>query len=108
MRYPDGGGLSEAGRQRREAVRRQAAEMFGHDESTARVAARLRVSEKSVRQWRRTWKAGGDEALASTGAGGSTCKLTDEQLRQLTEVLTPARPDGAGRTSGGPSLASLR
>jgi transposase len=69
--------------------------MFAQGEVTAQVAARLRVSEKSVRQWRRAWKAGGDEALASTGAGGSACKLTDEQLLQLTEVLD-AGPAGRG------------
>ena len=61
--------------------------MFVQGEPTVRVAQRLRVSEKSVRQWRRAWKAGGVDALASAGPGGSTCKLTGEQVRQLIEVL---------------------
>jgi putative transposase len=77
VRYPDGGGLSAAARLRREAVRRQAAGMFSEDATTAQVAGWLRVSEKSVRQWRRAWVAGGDAALASAGAGGSVCKLND-------------------------------
>ncbi|GAB3161902.1 hypothetical protein GCM10027290_68580 [Micromonospora sonneratiae] len=87
VRYPDGGGLSAAARSRREAVRRQAAEMFERGEPTVQVAQRLRVSEKSVRQWRRRWVAGGVDALASGGAGGSRCKLDEAQIRELTTVL---------------------
>ena len=66
MRYPDGGGLSAAGRARREAVRLQAAAMFEQGISAVQVARELRVSTKPAYQWRRRWRAGGDAALAST------------------------------------------
>ena len=52
MRYPDGGGLTAAGRVRRESVRLQAAGMFEQDVKPVQVAHRLRVSAKSARQWR--------------------------------------------------------
>jgi transposase len=87
MRYADGGGLTMEGRSRREQVRLQAAEMFEHGEDARRIASLLRVSTKSVYQWRRTWRAGGEAALASRGAGGSLCKLDEEQLAQLRVAL---------------------
>ena len=43
MRYPDGGGLSAAGRARREKVRLQAAEWFAEGVTPPEVARRLRV-----------------------------------------------------------------
>src|SRR3954469_22491280 len=70
MRYPDGGGLSPAARERRETLRMQAARLFAEDVAPAQVAARLRVSTKSVYQWRRRWRAGGEAGVASPGAGG--------------------------------------
>jgi len=67
MRYPDGGGLTAAGRARRESVRLHAARMYEHDVSPVQVqvARRLRVSTKSACQWRRRWRAGGETALMS-------------------------------------------
>jgi transposase len=95
MRYADGGGLTAQGRSRREQVRLQAAEMFAHDVDAAQVARSLRVSTKSVYQWRRAWRAGGEAALASKGPGGSPCKLDDEQLAQLRAALEAGpRPHG--------------
>ena len=44
MRYPDGGGLSAAGRARREKVRLRAAEWFAQGIEPPEVAQRLRVS----------------------------------------------------------------
>lgn len=87
MRYPAGGGMSTAARARREAVRGQAAGMFEECRSTAQIASELRVSEKSVREWRRRWTAGGTLALASAGPGGADCKLDGEQRKQLAVVL---------------------
>jgi transposase len=103
MRYADGGGLTMEGRSRREQVRLQAAEMFEHGTDARQVARSLRVSTKSVYQWRRAWHAGGEAALASKGAGGSPCKLNDGQLAQLRAALE-AGPAAYGwpRTSGGP------
>ena len=64
---------------RREKVRIQAATMFEESQSTTQIAFELQVSEKSVRQW--------TAALASAGPGGSGCKLTADQQKQLAEML---------------------
>ena len=95
MRYADGGGLTAQGRSRREMVRLQAAEMFAKDADAREVARSLRVSTKSVYQWRRAWRAGGEGALASKGAGGNPCKLDEEQLAQLRAALE-AGPGACG------------
>jgi len=87
MRYPDGGGLTAQGRSRREQVRLQAAEMFAQDADAGQIARSLRVSAKSVYQWRRAWRAGGEAALASKGPGGCPCKLDDGQIAQLRAAL---------------------
>src|SRR4051812_49783015 len=87
MRYPDGGGLSPAARVRRETLRMQAARLFADDVAPVQVAARLRVSTKSVYQWRRRWRAGGEQALASKGPGGTSCRLSDAQLQRLRTEL---------------------
>jgi transposase len=87
MRYADGGGLTAQGRSRREMVRLQAAEMFAHDADAREIARSLRVSTKSVYQWRRAWRAGGEAALASKGPGGNPCKLGEDQVAQLRAAL---------------------
>ena len=79
--------MNAAARARREAVREQAAAMFEESMPTVRIASELRVSEKSVREWRRRWTVGGIAALASSGPGGSDCKLDDEQQEQLAGML---------------------
>jgi putative transposase len=61
--------------------------MFAQDADAGQVARSLRVSTKSVYQWRRAWRAGGEVALASKGPGGSTCKLDKDQLARLGEAL---------------------
>jgi len=87
MRYADGGGLTTEGRSHRELVRLQAAEMFAYDADALEIARSLRVSTKSVYQWRRAWRAGGEKALASKGADGNPCKLDEGQLAQLRAAL---------------------
>jgi transposase len=87
MRYADGGGLTAEGRARRERVRLRAAELFAQDADPVQIARSLRVSTKSVYQWRRAWRAGGVEALASKGPGGSACRLSEGQLAQLRAAL---------------------
>ena len=81
MRYADGGGLTAEGRARREKVRLAAAEMFAQDADPALIAGSLRVSTKSVYQWRRAWRAGGQEALASKGRAGAPAGSTMPSLR---------------------------
>lgn len=79
--------MNAAARVRREKVRVQAAAMFAESLTTAQIASELRVSAKSVREWRRKWNVGGTAALASTGPGGSDCKLSAGQQKQLAEIL---------------------
>lgn len=87
MRYPDGGGLDAAERARREKVRLEAAGMIEAGAGDQEIAKRFRVSRMSVNRWRRALAAGGREALASKGAGGAKCKLTEAQVAGLEEVL---------------------
>lgn len=87
MRYADGGGVAARERVRREALRIQAAELFETGVNVPEVARRLRVTLKSVYQWRREWTAGGAAALASKGPGGQHCKLGPEQCEKLSAML---------------------
>ena len=87
MRYADGGGLTAKGRQRREAVRLEAAELFAEGVAPAEVAQRLRVSSKSAYLWQRDWREGGTEALASCGPVGQRCKLSVRCQEKLAEYL---------------------
>ena len=95
MRYADGGGLTQAGRQRREQVRQEAADLFAAGVSALEVAARLEVSTKSAYAWRRAWLADGPKALQSKGSAGARSKLSDEQVRRLQQRLE-AGPAAAG------------
>ena len=98
MRYPDGGGLTAAERDRREQVRLAAAELIEAGASDREVARRFRVSRMSANRWRRALAAGGRAALASKGAVCANCR----------PLWTPARPPGdgmkisAGRWRGSP------
>ena len=95
MRYPDGGGLDAAERARRERVRLAAAEMIEAGVGDREIARRFRVSRMSVNRWRRALAAGGREALASKGASGAQCKLTEAQAAELEAVLEQG-PAAAG------------
>ncbi len=68
-------------------MRLQAAQMYKQDVSPVQVAHRLRVSTKSAYQWRRRWRAGGEAALASKGAGGAVCRLSAGQVARLRAAL---------------------
>jgi transposase len=59
--------MTEAGRQRREQVRMQAAQWFAEGRPNAEIAAELRVGLRQVEKWRRAWRQGGAEALRSRG-----------------------------------------
>ena len=87
MRYPDGGGLTAAERDRREQVRLAAAELVDAGVSDREIARRFRVSRMSANRWRRALASGGREALTSKGAGGARCKLSAAQLAELDAVL---------------------
>ncbi|WP_323180252.1 helix-turn-helix domain-containing protein [Streptomyces sp. NBC_00201] len=83
MRYPDGGGLTAEQRRRREEVRMRAADFFAEDVKVPCIARELRVSEKSVYQWRRAWVSGGREALRSQGPPGYDCRLGPDLQAKL-------------------------
>ncbi len=84
---PDGGGLTAAGRARRERVRLAAAELIEAGASDREVAKRFRVTRMSANRWRRALAAGGRAALMSKGPGGGPCKLSPAQVRELEAVL---------------------
>jgi len=68
-------------------MRLQAVQMFQQGIKPVQVARLLRVSTKSAYQWRRRWRAGGEAALASKGAGGAACRLDEQQLVRLRAAL---------------------
>src|ERR1700736_2694652 len=87
MRYAQGGGLTVRARARREALRFEAAEMLAAGMETDQVAARLRVSARSVRRWRAAMACGAESALGSRGPGGAACRLGQAQLEALEQAL---------------------
>jgi transposase len=106
MRYAQGGGLTVEGRRRREQVRREAVERFEQRAPMAVIAAELRVSERSVRRWRRDWQAGGLAGVASRGQA-ARCRLDEQQLAALDMVLD-AGPLAAGWKDQRWTLARIR
>jgi transposase len=81
MRYAQRGGYTPAEQQRRELLRLQAAERFARD-GISQIARDLRVTEGSVRRWRRAWRDGGIEALRSKGPV-SRERLSPQQWARL-------------------------
>ena len=106
MRYAQGGGLTAEGRRRRERVRLEAVERFEQRAPAAVIAAELRVSERSVRRWRRAWLDGGLAGLASRGQA-ARCRLDEGQLAALDAALD-AGPLAAGWTDQRWTLARVR
>ncbi|MEU9048238.1 MULTISPECIES: winged helix-turn-helix domain-containing protein [unclassified Kitasatospora] len=86
MRYAQGGGLTAERRAFREQVRLEAAARFEVGEKTSVIARDLRVSERSVERWRRSWREGGTEALRSSGPA-SVPRLSADQFAELEEEL---------------------
>ncbi|XKK39639.1 IS630 family transposase [Nocardiopsis sp. ARC36] len=86
MRYPTGGGLTAAERQRREAVRLAAAEGFEAGATDIQVARTYRVTRMSAWRWHHTLKTGGRQALRSKGPA-SRCRLADDELDLLEQLL---------------------
>jgi putative transposase len=87
VRYPDGGGLTAAQREKRERLRLEAAELFVAGIEPPQVALRLRVSRNSAYRWRRAWAVGGTGALVSKGPSGTPCRLNARQLERLAAAL---------------------
>lgn len=87
VRYADGGGLNARGRARREEVRMPAAELFERQVAVKEIAARLRMSAKSVFAWRAAWRRRGRAGLVSKGPSGTGCRLGEVQLSRLQTEL---------------------
>ena len=87
MPYAQGGGLTAERRRLRERIRCEEGERFARGEKPAVIAKDLRVSERSVERWRRAWREGGVDALASTGPA-KLPKLSDGQFAELEKELT--------------------
>jgi putative transposase len=86
VRYATGGGLTPKEQAKREQVRLAAAERFARGDHTADIARDLRITERSVERWRRTWREGGTEALRSKGPV-STERLSAAQWQRLEAEL---------------------
>ncbi|MFE5143998.1 helix-turn-helix domain-containing protein [Streptomyces fagopyri] len=107
MRYADGGSLTAERRAAREGIRLEAGQRFAQGDRTSGIARDLRVSERSVEQWRRNWCEGGLEGLRSMGPA-KLPKLSDVRFALLEVDWPKGRPCMAGKTSGGPWNASKR
>ena len=86
MRYAQRGGYTPAEQQRRERLRLEAAERFARGDGISEIARDLRVTEGSVRRWRRAWARGGTAALKSKGPV-SREKLSGQQWARLEAEL---------------------
>jgi transposase len=79
-------------RQRLQARRLRAAELFAAGVRQAEVARQLGVSRQSVHLWHQRWQAEGTEGLRSRGPTGPTPRLSDAQLALIEQALL----EGAG------------
>ncbi|MEQ4611407.1 helix-turn-helix domain-containing protein [Streptomyces cavourensis] len=86
MRYPQGGGLTAERQVFRERVRMEAIGMFAEGRGSTEIAKELRVSVRSVQQWRRSWREAGWDAVRSRGPA-SRPKLSDVLFAVLEEEL---------------------
>ncbi|MFE9429321.1 winged helix-turn-helix domain-containing protein [Kitasatospora sp. NPDC006697] len=79
--------MTAKARQRHEAVRLEAAALFGEGVKPPEVARQLRVSCKSAYQWHQAWKRGGAAALGSRGPHGQRRKLSVRCQEKLAAYL---------------------
>jgi transposase len=74
-------------RDRFQARRLRAAELFAAGVRQAEVARQLGVSRQSVHLWHQRWQAAGADGLRSRGPTGPAPRLSDVQLRQVEQAL---------------------
>jgi transposase len=74
-------------RDRLQAHRLRAVELFAAGVGQAEVARQLQVSAQAVSVWHDRWQAGGTEALHSRGPSGPAPRLSDAQLTQVEQAL---------------------
>jgi transposase len=78
-----------------EARRRRAAEFFQARKPLREIARLLGASHSSVKRWKAAWKTGGVDALAAKPQPPRATKLSENEKRQLVEMLL-AGPLAAG------------
>jgi transposase len=74
-------------RDRLEARRLRAAELFASGVRQAEVARQLEVSAQAVSVWHARFQQGGAEALRSKGPSGPAPRLSDQQLAAVEQAL---------------------
>jgi transposase len=74
-------------RERLQARRLRAAELFASGVRQAEVARQLGVSRQSVHLWYKRWQAAGSDGLRSRGPTGPIPRLSEAQLRQVEQAL---------------------
>ena len=74
-------------RDRLEARRLRAAELFAVGVPQTEVARQLEVSAQAVSVWHARWQAGGIVALYSRGPSGSAPRLSDAPLATVEQAL---------------------
>ena len=74
-------------RDRLQARRLHAAELFAAGVGQAEVARQLEVSAQAVSVWHARWKVGGTDALYSRGPSGPAPRLSDAQLATVEQAL---------------------
>jgi transposase len=74
-------------RDRLQARRLRAAELFTAGVGQAEIARRLGVARQSVHLWHQRWQAEGVDGLRSRGPTGPSPKLSDAQLARVEQAL---------------------
>jgi transposase len=87
--------VAQQERERLQARRLHAAELFAVGVRQAEVARQLDVSAQAVSVWQARWRAGGIDALRSRGPTGPAPKVSDAQLERVEQALL------AGATANG-------
>ena len=88
-------------RDRLEARRLRAAELFAAGVHQAEVARQLEVSAQAVSVWHARWREGGTYALRSKGPSGPAPRLLDAQLAIVEQALLKGRrPTGSPGSCG--------
>jgi transposase len=79
-------------RERLQARRLRAAELFAVGMRQAEIARQLGVSAQAVSLWHAGWQSGGTGALRSRGPSGPAPRLSDQQLATVEQGPAGGRP----------------